>query len=280
MAVPEPLGDLLKRPPRPKVPFRFPIGILIAIALLTLLAPVLALHDPRDALAGAALQPPSVTYPLGTDALGRDVYSRTLWGGRQTLSMALLATAITILPGMPVGIIAGYYGGGLDRLLMAAMDMLLAFPSLLLALALIALIGPGPAQVALAVGIAGLPAYARVARAAVLQVRSQLYVEAARAVGARSSHVLVFHVLPNILETLLSFAAVSLSWSLLNGAALAFLGFSGDPSAPDWGTMLSQGRDAFRVAPWIAIPPGIAITLTVFAVNRLADAWQDSTANH
>ncbi len=271
---------LLKAPPRRRAAYRLPLSIVGIIVLVTLLAPVLAPYDPRHAIPDRALHPPSLEYLFGTDALGRDVYSRTLWGGRQTLGVALLAMAITILPGLPVGVIAGYYGGWLDRLLMAGMDTLLAFPNLLLALALVALIDSGPSQLALAVGIAGLPAYARVARAAVFKVRGQLYIDAARAIGASSYRVLVFHILPNIMETLLSFAAVSLSWAILNGAALAFLGFSGDLAAPDWGTMLNQGRAAFRVAPWAILPPGIAITLTVFAANRLADAWQDMASNH
>ncbi len=278
MALHVSLNDLIKARPQRRLTFHMPLLILALIVLLTLFGPMLTTRDPRHAETEAALHPPSEAYPLGTDALGRDVLSRTLWGGRQTLSMALLATAITILPGLPIGILAGYYGGWWDRLLMAAMDTLLAFPNLLLALALLSLTGTGLQQVALAVGIAGLPAYARVARAAVLEIRGRLYIDAAQAIGANSRRILVFHILPNVRETLLSFAAVSLSWAILNGAALAFLGFSGDPSTPDWGIMLDQGRDAFRAAPWIALPPGIAITLTVYAVNRLADAWQDQTS--
>lgn len=270
-------GHHQPRPPqRYTGPYTTPLLILAAIALLTLLAPALAPYDPRHALSGQSLAPPSPAHPLGTDALGRDVLSRTLWGGRQTLSMALLATAIAIGPGLLVGLLAGYLGGWPDRVLMGGMDILLAFPNLLLALTFISLIGTGSVQVALAVGIAGLPAYARVARTAVLRVRNQPYIEAAQAIGARPHRILVYHVLPNALETLLSFAVVSLSWALLNGAALVFLGFGGDPATPDWGAMLNEGRTAFRVAPWIALPPGIAITLTVFAINRLVDSWQDA----
>lgn len=276
MALHIPLSALIKT--RRRLTMHVPLMILGLIILVTLFGPMLTTRDPRHAETDASLQPPSQAYLLGTDALGRDVLSRTLWGGRQTLSMALLATAITILPGLPIGILAGYYGGWWDRLLMASMDVLLAFPNLLLALALLSLTGTGLQQVSLAVGIAGLPAYARVTRAAVLKIRGRPYVEAAQAIGAPSHRVLVFHIVPNMTETLLSFGAVSLSWAILNGAALAFLGFSGDPATPDWGIMLDQGRDVFRDAPWIALPPGIAITLTVYAINRLADAWQDQTA--
>lgn len=249
-----------------------PLLLLAAIALITLLAPALAPRDPRSA-DSPALLPPSKEHPFGTDTLGRDVFSRTLWGGRQTLGIALLGTGIAVLPGLLVGALAGFFGGWTDRLLTATIDTLLAFPSLLLALTLIALTGSGPAQVALAVGLAGLPAYARVTRAAVIAARGQPYIEAAQAIGARPLRVLLRHALPNTREPLLGFAAVSFSWAVINGAGLVFLGFGGDPATPDWGAMLNEGRAAFRTAPWIALLPGALITLTAYAVHRLADAW-------
>lgn len=254
---------------------RTALVVLSLIVALTLAAPLLATHDPRQATS-PALNRPSAQHFLGTDTLGRDVFSRLVWGGRQTLLIALLATLISLLPGTILGLIAGYIGGWADRLLMAGMDVLLSFPNLLLALALITMAGAGSVQVAVAVGIAGLPTFARVARVAVLDVRSRLYVDAAISVGAPHHRILLRHVLPNILETLLSFGALTLSWAVLNGAALAFLGFAGDPAMPDWGSMLNEGRSAFRLAPWIALPPGLAITLTVYAVTRLADAVQDA----
>jgi peptide/nickel transport system permease protein len=272
-----PLNDLLPPPAAGhRRNHRLPTVVLIALVALVFAAPALSGHDPRHAFSGQALQPPTSSHPLGTDTLGRDVLSRTLWGGRQTLGVALLAMGIAVFPGLIVGLVAGYYGGWPDRLLMAAMDVLLAFPNLLLALALIALTGTGSLQVALAVGTAGLPAYARMARTAVKEVRSALFIEAAYAIGAPPRHILRMHILPNIMGALLSFGGVSLSWAILNGAALSFLGFGGDPAMPDWGAMLNEGRTAFRLAPWIALPPGLAITLTIFTVNRLADVWQDS----
>ncbi len=273
-----PLRDQFALPRYRHPPYRLPALILCSIAALTLAAPLLNLPDPRHALAAAHLLPPSAQHPFGTDTLGRDVLSRTLWGGQQTLLVAILGAGIAILPGLLLGIVAGYDQGWTDRLLMAGMDILLAFPNLLLGLAVISLIGPGRLSIALAVGLASLPAYARVIRTAVQTVRSAPYVDAAHAIGVPPHRVLLYHILPNIQETALSFAGVTLSWAILNGAALAFLGFSGDPATPDWGTMLSEGRTAFRLAPWIALPPGIAITLTIFAANRLADAWQEATA--
>ncbi len=271
-----PLSDLLPPLPSRRQGFLLPAAVLAAIGLVLLLAPLLSPADPRHAFPAEALQPPSSVHPLGTDQLGRDVLSRTLWGGRNTLGVAAVATAIAILPGLGIGLLAGYTGGWVDRLLMGLMDVLLAFPNLLLALSIIALTGTGNIQIAVAVGLAGLPAYARMTRTAVQDVRQALFVEAAWSLGASHQRVLRAHILPNILDALLSFAGISLSWAILNGSALAFLGFGGDPARPDWGAMLNEGRAAFRVAPWIGFPPGIAIMVTIFAINRLADAWQDS----
>jgi len=244
--------------------------ILGGMALIALLAPLLATHDPRQAEPQMQLQAPSRAHLFGTDLLGRDVYSRVLYGGRRTLGLALLASSVTLLPGLAIGLVAGYFGRWIDSGLMMLVDAVLAFPSLLLALALVALFGGGLEQIALAVGIAGTPAYARVTRAAVLEARTRLYVEAAHAIGARPPGILARHIVPTIAPPLIAFAGVTLSWAILNGAALMFLGYGGDIAAPDWGVMLADGREAFRTAPWIAFAPGAALSLTVFAINLLA----------
>jgi len=246
-------------------------ALLGVIVLLSALAPVLARHDPRAARPEDQLQAPSEHYLLGTDLLGRDIYSRVLYGGRRTLGVALLTVVVT-LPGLVIGLVAGYGGRWLDLALMTLMDALLAFPSLLMALALIALFGNGMVQIALAVGAAGIPAFARVTRAAVIEARGMPFVEAARSVGARPEAILWRHILPVIAPPLLAFAGVTLSWAILNSAALMFLGYGGYISAPDWGVMLADGRAAFRVAPWVALAPGVALSLTVFAINLLASA--------
>lgn len=250
----------------------------IALLLVLWVAPLLAPYDPLVADGQTAFSPPSASHLLGTDSLGRDVLSRFLAGGRQTLETTLLATWIAVIPGLVVGTGAAILGGWSDRLLMAGMDVLLAFPGLLLALVVITLLGSGPTQVALAAGIAGLPGNARLTRAAILQVLRQPYIEAAVSIGASPLRILVWHVLANALSNLLGFAAIALSWALLTGTALTFLGFSGDPSIPDWGGILNEGRAAFRTAPWIALPPGIAITLTIFLATYLADRFQDDLA--
>ncbi|MCZ7538610.1 MAG: ABC transporter permease [Anaerolineae bacterium] len=244
--------------------------LLAAMIALAALAPWLATHDPRRAVPEEQLAPPSRGHYFGTDLLGRDVFSRTLYGGRRTLGVALLTALIALGPGLAIGIVAGYGGRWLDAGLMMLMDALLAFPSLILALALIALLGSGTVQVALAVGIAGIPSYARVARAAVIQARALPFVEAARALGAGPRAILWRHVVPAAAPPLLAFAGVTLSWALLNGAALMFLGYGGDIAAPEWGVMLADGRAAFRNAPWVALAPGAALSVTVLAINLLA----------
>lgn len=245
------------------------LAVLGLVILMSLLAPLLATRDPRSARPEVQLQPPSRQYPLGTDLLGRDIYSRVLYGGRRTLGLALLAAGVMLPPGLIIGLVAGYFGHWVDRLLMVLMDGLLAFPSLLMALALITLFGAGIVQIAVAVGIAGIAPYARVTRAAVLEARTRLFVDAARAIGARPVDILFRHIVPTIAPPLLAFVGVSLSWAILNGAALSFLGYGGDISAPDWGVMLADGRQTFRTAPWIALAPGAALSLTVFAINVL-----------
>lgn len=255
------------------------LGVLGLIALVSLGAPWIASHDPRAAEPENQLLEPSGEYLFGTDLLGRDVFSRVVYGGRRTLGVALLTAGITLAPGIAIGLVAGYAGRWLDWALMSIMDALLAFPSLLLALALVTVFGSGVVQIAFAVGIAGIPAYARVVRAAVLEARAVPYVEAARAIGARPAGILARHVVPAIATPLLSFAGVTLSWAILNSAALMFLGYGGDVAAPDWGVMLADGRESFRTGPWVAVAPGVALSLTVFAINLLGNSVAPPPAN-
>ncbi len=227
---------------RPNVRLLVAGTLLSIIVLAAVLAPWLARRDPLDTQPDDQFSPPSTNYFFGTDLLGRDVYSRVLYGGRSTIGIALLTLGTTLLPGSLIGLVAGYAGHWLDRALMILTDALLAFPSLLLALALVALLGSGRVQIALAVGIAGIPGYARVTRAAVIEARALPFVEGARAIGANSFGILGRHIVPTITPTMLAFAGVTLSWAILNSAALTFLGYGGDISAPDWGTMLADGR--------------------------------------
>ncbi len=253
---------------------RTPLAVLLVVVTLALLAPALAPADPMQT-GEAQLQPPGGDHLLGTDLLGRDVLSRALYGGRRTLLIAVLATVFAVAPGALLGLVAGTLGGRLDALIVMLLNALLAFPSLVLALVVLTLLGAGLLPLAAATGMAQVASYARVTRSAVIGVRSMGYVEAAHAAGATRLHVVSNHILPNIRVTLLAYAGVVFSYSILNGAALTFLGLGGEPGTPDWGVILAEGRTAFRVAPWIGLAPGVAITITVWAVNRLADRLTD-----
>jgi peptide/nickel transport system permease protein len=245
------------------------LGGLALVVLASLAAPLLAPYDPL-AQSGESLAPPDGAHPFGTDLIGRDVWSRVLHGGARTLSIAALSVALSVLPGLVLGLTAGYFGGILDTAFTALFDALLAIPALLVALAVVALAGSGAAQIALAVGVSGLASYARMVRASTRAVRVLPYVEAAHSLGAHPGGILVRHVLPNIARPLLAFAGVTLSWAIMSAAALHFLGFGGDPSAPEWGAMLAEGRQVYRAAPWAALAPGLAITVTLLLVNGLA----------
>ncbi len=236
-------------------------------------APLIAPADPMRTDPAHPLQAPDGGHLLGTDLLGRDVLSRALYGGQHTLLIAALATALALLPGVLLGLLAVASDSTfewVDRAVNVVINALLAFPGLLLALLLITLLGQGALPLALATGIPQIAPCARVTRTAVLRVRALGYVEAARSLGA-GRRAILRHILPNIAATVLAYAAVIFAYSILNSAALSFLGLGGQPGIPDWGVMLYEGRQAFRSAPWIAAAPGLGITLTVMLVNRAAD---------
>jgi ABC-type dipeptide/oligopeptide/nickel transport system permease subunit len=267
-------------PPRRSL-LREPVALaaLIWLALAGLgatLAPLLAPIGPLATDTTRTLLPPGPGGPLGTDLLGRDVLTRLLWGGRWTLRMGLIALMVSTGLGLPTGLVAGLSGGKVEGVLMRLVDALLAFPSLLLAMAVVALLGRGLSPIAIAVGLAAAPAYARVARSAALEIRTQPYVEAARAVGSGEWCILLRHVLPNAAAPLVAFAATQLGWVLLNGAALNFLGLGAPPGTPEWGAMLNEGRGYLRDAPWVSAFPGLALTLTILAANLLGDRLQQA----
>jgi ABC-type dipeptide/oligopeptide/nickel transport system permease subunit len=252
------------------------LGWLAAVVACTALAPLLAPAGPAVTQPSRALLPPGPGGPMGTDFLGRSVAARLVWGGRLTLAMGAGALALAIALGLPVGLAAGSLGGWADSALMRGADALLAFPGLLLAMAVLAVLGVGLGSVTLAVGLAAAPAYARIARSVAREMRIQPYIEAARAIGASPLRVAVRHVLPNAGPALVAFAGAQLGWILLTGAALSYLGLGAAPGTPEWGMMLADGRGYLRDAPWASVFPGLALTLTVLAANLLGDAWQTS----
>lgn len=251
-------------------PGRWLIVVDLLMVLALLIAPQFAPYDPVTTNPGNQLAAPSVMHPLGTDVLGRDVLSRTLHGGRNTLLLALLATGIAFAAGLPLGLLAGFSPRWLDRAIAVAVDVLLAVPGLLLALVLLTLFGRGAVALALALGLAQVALVARVVRAAVQIVRVQPYVASSYAQGAGHGHVMRWHILRGAQPTLLAYAAVTFSYMLLNAAALGLLGLGLSPGTPEWGLMLAEGRESFRVAPWVVLAPGSALTLTIIWVNVLA----------
>jgi ABC-type dipeptide/oligopeptide/nickel transport system permease subunit len=235
--------------------------------ILVLVAPLIAPYDPMRTEPANQLQPPSRSHLLGTDLLGRDVLSRALYGGQRTLLIAAAATVIALVPGVALGLISGLGSRWLDSGIQVLVSGVLAFPGLMLALVVLTVVGAG--ALPLATGVMQIAPCARIVRAAVLDVRSQPFIQAADALGASPIRLVFFHLLPNIQAILLAYTVVIFSVSVLNNAALSFLGLGGDPGVPDWGTMLMDGRTAFRAAPWIGLAPGIGITATVLLLNRL-----------
>jgi len=250
--------------------------LLLAVAASTACAPLLAPYDPLATAPALQLLPPGFDHPAGTDLLGRDVWSRLLWGGRLSLAGGVAATVLAALPGTLIGLLSAYAGGRVDTALMRTVDVLLAFPSLLLALTIVAWLGPGLASAVLAVGLAGIPRFARVARASALIVRAEPFIEAARVVGSRPARIVLRHIAPNVWDTVVVLGSLELGYSLMSIGALSFLGLGAQAPAPEWGLMLAEGRAFLRAAPWITTSPGLAIALCVLAFNVLGDALRDA----
>ncbi|MBX3065023.1 MAG: ABC transporter permease [Anaerolineae bacterium] len=228
-------------------------------------------QHPRD-----RLQAPSAKYLLGTDLFGRDLASRIMEGAGNSLQVALLSVAVSASVGIIIGMIAGFTGGGIDTMLMRLMDVLFAFPALLLALIVITVRGPGLVNTALAIAIVYMPIFARVARAPVLVAKELDYVLAARCIGMKPAQLLIRHILPNVIAPLIVQISLALSWSLLTEAGLSFLGLGTPPPAASWGLMLSESRGIAERAPWLMLYPGIAILLGVLGFNLLGDGLRDT----
>lgn len=254
------------------------LGALLVVTFLgvSVLAPVLAPqgYDQQDLT--RRLLPPSPGAPLGTDALGRDLLSRIVWGARISLLVGILAVSLGLVLGSLLGMVSGFYGTGLDRAIMGTMDVLLAFPGILLALAIIAALGPGLAQVMVAVGVHEIPSFARLVRGSVLSIRTQEYVDAARALGASDARIMIRHVASNVVAPVIVLTSLAIGTTILAAAALSFLGLGAQPPLPDWGGMINQGRAFLRTAWWVGMFPGLAIMLTVLGFNLIGDGLRDA----
>jgi peptide/nickel transport system permease protein len=253
------------------------IGLVIlgALATMAVAAPWISARDRIRTAPREALQAPGARFVLGSDQFGRDVASRVLHGARVSLLVGVISVSIAVGLGAPIGLVSGYYGGRLDALIMRVMDVMLAFPGILLALAIVSVLSPGLGNVMIAVGLSAVPGYARLVRATVLSAREHLYVEAARALGGRDGGILVRDILPNVVAPLIVTATLGLGGAILSAAALSFLGLGSQPPQPEWGRMLSEGRDYLREAWWISTFPGLGILLTVLAMNLVGDGLRD-----
>jgi peptide/nickel transport system permease protein len=252
------------------------LAVLVTLVLLAVLAPLVSPYDPVKQDFRIEREPPGVAHPMGADELGRDVLSRVIWGARVSLQAGAIAASIALVIGSMLGMLAAFYGGRADGIIMRSMDVMLAFPYLLLAITVVAVLGPGLSTAMIAIGIVYIPAYARIVRSAVLVVRSREYVEAARTLGASDGRVMWQHVLPNVMAPIIVQVTLSVGTAIIDTAGLSFLGLGTQPPTPDWGNMLAQGRSYLLDAPWIATFPGLAILVTVLAFNLMGDALRDA----
>jgi len=233
-------------------------------------------YDPISQDWAEIQEPPSLQHPLGTDELGRDMLSRIIVGARISMTIGIISVSIGLFFGGIIGIIAGYFGGWADGILMRLMDIMLAIPYVLLAIAIVAVLGPGLWNTMIAIGVVTIPRFARIARSAVLEVSTMDYIEAVRALGAGHRRVLINHIMINSLSPLIIQSTLTLASAILNAAALGFLGLGAQPPTPEWGAMLSDGRKLLMVSPWIVTFPGIAIMLSVLGFNMLGDGLRDA----
>lgn len=251
-------------------------SVVLVLVLVALFARVIANDDPVMMAISNQFQAPSGAHWFGTDEFGRDVFSRVVYGSRLSLRVGLFATALAAVAGTLIGLAAGYFGGWLDIITQMVLNVMLAFPGLLLALAVIAVLGNGLENVLLALSIGGIPLYARLVRGQVLAVREREFVDAGRVCGASTSRLLLRHILPNTLSPIIVVASLDLASNILAAASLSFIGLGAQPPSPEWGAMLSGGRDYLRDQWWIATFPGIAIAITVLGFNLLGDGLRDA----
>ena len=251
-------------------------SIILFFILVAIFAPLIATHDPRHANVVERLKGASDVYYLGTDGVGRDIFSRVVYGTRISLKVGLIAMSFSIGFGTLFGALAGYYGGKLDNLIMRVMDMMLAMPSILLAMVIVTILGQSLTNAIIAVSIVYIPQYARILRAAVLKVRELDYVVAAKVIGASNSRILLTTVLPNCIAPLIVQATLGIGAAILDAAGLSFLGLGAEIGEPEWGAMLNENRKFIRRAPLAVTAPGIAIFLIVLGFNLLGDALRDA----
>lgn len=252
------------------------LGIIAVLVFLALFANIIAPYDYAKQDLRHIFQFPSVQHPFGTDEFGRDILSRVIYGTRISLSVGFIAVGIAVIIGGILGAIAGYYGGKLDNVIMRCMDILLAIPQILLAISIVAALGSSLVNLMIAVGISSIPGYARIVRASVLSVKDQEFVEAAKAAGSGNIRIIFYHIIPNVMAPIIVQATLGVAIAILTAAGLSFIGLGIQPPTPEWGSMLSGGRGYIRDYWYMTLFPGLAIVITIFALNVLGDGLRDA----
>ncbi|MFO1442371.1 ABC transporter permease [Bacillus sp. Bva_UNVM-123] len=250
--------------------------IVVIFIILAVIAPLIAPHDPTQMTISKKLQPPSSEYWFGTDDKGRDIFSRLLYGSRISLIVGIVSTLLGAFAGILLGIISGYYGRWIDSLIMRICDVLLAFPGILLALAIVSVLGASTTNVIIAVAFFAVPTFARIVRGSTLGVKKLEYIDAIKAMGSSDFRIIFKHVLPNILSPIIVQATLYIASAIITASALSFLGMGTKPPTPEWGTMLAQGRSYLKQAPHVTLFPGLAILLVVVGFNLFGDGLRDA----
>ena len=250
--------------------------IFLVIALMAIFAPWVTGQDPLEQDILVRLKPPTEAHLLGTDYFGRDIYSRIIYGARLSLLIGLTSTALAMVFGSAIGMIAGWYGGRIDTLVMQVMDILLAFPSLILGLIIVAMLGPSILNIVIAIALTSIPPFARIARAPTIALKEREFIDACRALGYSDARILIIHILPNILPEILVMGSLWLANAIRTEASLAFIGLGVKPPAPTWGSMIREGFENILDSAWLVIAPGGAILIVIFALNLLGDGLRDA----
>ena len=254
----------------------FGLALLLLLILVVVCAPILATHDPNVIDYSYVRKPPNAQHIFGTDNIGRDVYSRVLWGGRDSLRVGMVAVLISVFGGVLLGMFSAYVGGIVDSIIQRFVDLTFAFPTILLLLSIVAALGPNLTTVLVAIGISGIPAYSRLMRGSVMQALNTDYVLAARLMGARDGRILFLHIFPNVMSPMIIYGTLGLSGGIMMTAGLSYLGLGAQPPAPEWGAMLNLGRTFLQSAPWMSIYPGLAVFIAVLSINLIGDGLRDA----
>ena len=250
--------------------------ILLVIITMAIFAPYAATHDPVKQNIRNQLKPPSREHIFGTDQFGRDIFSRVVYGARLSLRVGFLSISFALVVGGLLGLVSGYFGGWMDMIIMRLIDILLALPGFLLALAIVAALGPGLENVVMAIGVSYVPSFARMMRSSVLATRELDYVGAAQALGASDSRIIFLHILPNSISPIIVLTTLSMAGAILSAAGLSFLGLGAQPPTPEWGSMIATARPSIRVSHWSVTIPGLAIFITVMCLNLVGDGLRDA----